>query len=146
MTFLSILFITACCILAGSVAFCVVMNGPASVIGAPIVALFGLFYLLPVYIAITVAWLLYDCLRGSTYARAVLYLCLCLAGGCLMFIFGPGDQGALRWTLANVLGGCTGGLVGAYMITKLKGRYDERMHTNRRHASVVGGTSQEAST
>jgi len=55
-----------------------------------------------------------------------------------MFIFGPGDQGALRWTRANVLGGCTGGLVGGYMITKLKGCYDERVHTSRRQPLQVG--------
>ena len=120
MAFLKILFITVCCLLAGAVVFCIVMSGPVSVWAAPIVALFGLVYAVPVFVVIAVLWALYGQPWNSLRARIILCLCTACVGGCFMLVFGVRDQGAHPWFYADLLGGCTGGAMGAYLVTKLK--------------------------
>jgi len=120
MAFLKILFITLCCLVAGSAMFCLVMSGPTSVLMTPIVAVFGLIYAVPVFVVIAVIWLLYGQPWNSMRARLILCLCTACVGGCFMLVFGVRDQGIHPWVYANLLGGGTGGALGAFLVTKLK--------------------------
>ena len=54
MSALKLLFISACCLLTGSACLGAFMSGPAFIFAAPIVALFGWFYIVPIFVFVTI--------------------------------------------------------------------------------------------
>jgi len=119
MSALKIMFISVCCLLVGAACLGAFMSGPAFILAAPIVALFGWFYILPIAIFVMVVWSLYGSHWGSWRHRIILMLCCAVVGSVFMLIFGvrapePG------WLPGYGVGGFLGGALGAYLVTVMK--------------------------
>ncbi len=119
MPFLKILFISACCLLAGAACLGAAMSGPAFIFAAPFVALFGWFYMVPIYVFVLIVWELYGSHWAGWRHRIVLML-WCGAVGCafmlLLGVRGP-ESG---WLWGYGVGGFVSGALGAYLVTVMK--------------------------
>jgi hypothetical protein len=95
------------------------MSGPSFIFAAPIVALFGWFYLLPIGVFVAVVWALYGSHWAARRHRVVLMLCCAVVGAGFMLVCGvrgpePG------WLRGYLVGGFLGGALGGYLVTILK--------------------------
>ncbi len=116
---MKIMFISACCLLVGAACLGAFMSGPWFIFAAPIVALFGWFYLLPIGIFVAVVWALYGSYWASWRARAILMLCCAVVGAGFMLVFGArGPEPG--WLRGYFVGGFLGGALGGYLVTVLK--------------------------
>ena len=119
MSALKLLFISACCLLTGSACLGAFMSGPAFIFAAPIVALFGWFYIVPIFVFVTIVWALYGSHWASCPHRVVLMLCCAAVGSGFMLIFGArGPEPG--WLRGYGVGGFIAGALGAYLVTVMK--------------------------
>jgi len=123
MAALKILLISFCGLIAGAAGICAVISGPASILFAPLFAVFGWFYLVPIYLLIALMWGLYRLRLAAMPWRLLFILFGPALGGGLMAL-----QGAFQFTSARdlpmhdgmVLGGILAGGVSTLMITLIK--------------------------
>lgn len=128
MSLLKIVFITFCSILAGAAMFCGVVAWPFATVDSSVLSYFlftaavGLLvFSVPTAIAIGVGWKIYA-VGSSWRARLLLYCCLAILGTAFVRLT-LYEYSADRFSTAYCMGGCAGGLTGAFLITMWK-RYD----------------------
>jgi hypothetical protein len=96
MSALKILFISACCLLAGAACLFAFVAGPLpienpifyAVLAPVVVALLGWFYLIPIFVFVGIVWKLYGSHWASWRQRVVLMICCAILGSAFMLIFG----------------------------------------------------------
>jgi hypothetical protein len=119
MAALMILLISVCCLIAGAAGICVVISGPESILFAPLFAVFGWFYLFPIYMLVALMWVVYR-RRVTRMPWPLLFVAGGAAVGCgLMAIVGLGAKD-LQMHDGIVLGGIFAGGVANLMIALLK--------------------------
>ncbi len=136
MSALKILFISACCLLAGAACLFAFVAGPLpienpifyAVLAPVVVALLGWFYLIPIFVFVGIVWKLYGSHWASWRQRVVLMICCAILGSAFMLIFGfkgpvftdgaGGTEPGFVWGYG--VGGFIGGALGAYLVTILK--------------------------
>ncbi|HWQ90227.1 MAG TPA: hypothetical protein VN673_01055 [Clostridia bacterium] len=114
-----ILLISVCCLIAGAAGICVVTSGPESILFAPLFAIFGWFYLVPIYMLVALMWLVYR-RRAARLPWPLLFVVGGAAvGGGLIALLGLGATD-LAMHDGMVLGGILAGGVSNLMIALLK--------------------------
>jgi hypothetical protein len=126
MVALTLLFISVCCLIVGAAGVSLVISGPASILFAPLFAVFGWFYLLPIYALVSVLWLLHWHRNVLVVWRMLFVFIGAVVGGGLVALLGmlashpdPNMYDGL------ILGGILAGGTGNFLITVLKGRMAE---------------------
>lgn len=128
MTVLKITAISLAALLIGAACLGASLFGPLHVLAAPLLALFGWFYLPPIAVAVTVVWGVYDAFFLTCRHRVCLLLAAGVigsAGMALLGVRGP-EPG---WLRGYGTGGFLGGLLSAYLVTVL--------HPARAHRGTV---------
>ena len=117
-----IMLISVCCLLVGAGCLAGVMSGPAYVLAAPIVALFGWFFIVPIFILVSVMWALYSPRMVAVPWRIIFITSGCLTGCGVMFLVAlSGMRGPEPgWLYGYLIGGSLAGAVSCYLITVLK--------------------------
>jgi len=119
MTFLKLLLISVGCLLVGSAGTCAVISGIETIPFAPLFAVFGWFYLFPIFGLVAAMWAIYT-KRFQTPLFRVLYISSGLiVGGGLVALLGLHSQGDQMF-YGLLLGGILAGGFATYMITILK--------------------------
>lgn len=123
MAALKMLFISFCCLVVGAAGICAVISGPESILFAPLFAIFGWFYIFPIYLLVALMWGLYR-FRFTAMPLRLLFVLFggALGGGAMAL------QGALQFANAKdlpmhdgmLLGGILAGLTSNLMITLMK--------------------------
>jgi hypothetical protein len=121
MAALTILLISVCGLIAGAAGFCVVLSGPVSIPFAPVFAVFGWYYLFPIYALVALMWLLYGRRLRRMPWPVLFVLSGAAVGGALMALRGMGARD-LPMHDGMILGGVLGGGASNLMITVLKHR------------------------
>ncbi|MBE7504419.1 MAG: hypothetical protein HS113_29835 [Verrucomicrobiales bacterium] len=122
MTTLKILFISCCCLLLGAAGLAAVMEGPSGVLAAPLVALFGWFFIVPIFLLVSLMWLIYGRWMLTTSRSVIFVLGGALIGAGVMFLVArSGMRGPEPdWLDGYLLGGSVAGGVACLMIAVLK--------------------------
>jgi hypothetical protein len=119
MAALKILFISVCCLIAGAAGVSIVISGPASLPFSLLFAVFGWFYLFPLYVLVALMWL---CCAGRI-ARMPWSMLFVLGGaalgGALMALLGEGARD-MQTHDGLVLGGILAGGLSNLMVVLLK--------------------------
>jgi hypothetical protein len=123
MAALKILFISFCCLIVGSAGVCATISGPDSILFAPLFAVFGWFYLVPIYLLVALMWGLYRFRLRVLPWRVLFIISGSVLGGILM-----GLQSVIQGTNAKdlpmheglLLGGILAGGVASLMVTLIK--------------------------
>ena len=99
----AITLITGSVHLLGSALICGIVSGPLSMLAAPFLAFFGWFYLMPVFVGVSLQWLAYNPNKGAVHYWTVMFISIVTAAF-LMGLFGLKEQGSeIRWTVAYVV-------------------------------------------
>jgi hypothetical protein len=119
MASLIILLISGCCLITGAAGICVVISGPESIFFAPLFAVFGWFYLFPIYLLVALMWLLYV-RRIARMPWSILFVVggAALGGGLMVLISASSKN--LQMHDGMVLGGVLAGGVSNLMVALLK--------------------------
>lgn len=119
MTALKILFISLCCLVCGAAGICLTHGGPASILGAPVLALFGWYFLCPIYLLVALMWLFYLPRLTAMPWRILFVLGGAMVGGGVIAIWGSNAKDSLMYE-GMVLGGILAGGLSNLLITLLK--------------------------
>jgi hypothetical protein len=107
--------------LVGAAVLFGVVSGPLAVLAAPVLAVFGWFYLLPVVVCVTVLWAMNRPRTTWSYHSWLFVAAGALGGGLLMLAIGVRGPEPI-WLIGYLTGGCVGGGVCAAMVVALKNR------------------------
>ncbi len=127
MTVIKILLISGCCLLVGTAGLAGFMGGPEDVLAAPLLAVFGWFFIVPIFVVMSLMWALYT-QRLSTVPLRILFVTSgCLIGAGFMYLVAlSGMRGPEpSWLYGYLLGGGLGGGVSCFLITVLKRHFTE---------------------
>ena len=118
--------LTLCVHLIGSVILVAVAEGPSWVSAAPVLAVFGLFWLPIEFILVSVQWLLFAAFSFSTRAYRWLLVVSVLVIPALMAVFAGKEMGnELRWGLGYWAGAAASGAFSlaalAFYVNVIKG-------------------------
>jgi hypothetical protein len=119
MAALKILFISVCCLMIGSAGVCAIISGPESILFAPLFAVFGWFYLVPIYLLAAVMWGLYRLGMRAIQWCVLFILSGAVLGGVLMALQGTNAKD-LPMREGMLLGGILAGGICNLMITLMK--------------------------
>jgi hypothetical protein len=132
---LIILAVSVQSLLVGAAVLGFVTSGPLGLLPAPIMAIFGWFYLPPIAFLVTVSWL---CVRPSWTTgtpRMLLLLASSLVGGVSMWFMGLKQEGQeLRWTLGFVTGGAVSGAVAVWYLVMCRRSLDRNKSSELKQA------------
>ncbi|MGC3957591.1 MAG: hypothetical protein QM813_06410 [Verrucomicrobiota bacterium] len=119
MTLLKLLLISVGCLLLGLAATCGVISGIESIPFAPLFAVFGWFYIFPIFGLVAVMWAIYTRRFQPPLFRALYILSGLILGGGAMAVLGLHNQGDQMF-YGLLLGGILAGGFATSMITLLK--------------------------
>ena len=119
MTFLKLLLISVGCLLLGSAAACGVISGIESIPFAPLFAVFGWFYIFPIFALVATMWAIYSIRFQTPVFRALYILSGLIIGGGVVAFLGLHSQGDQMF-YGLLLGGILAGGFATSMITILK--------------------------
>ena len=139
MRVLKILFISVCTLIAGAAGVCAVLSGLESIVMAPVFAVFGWYYIFPIFVLVAFMWLL--CVgRFARMPWSVLFVIFGAAlGGGLMALAGRSAKD-LQMHDGMVLGGILAGAISNLMITVLRDRAEPVTAPNGGPATPLGNS------
>jgi hypothetical protein len=112
-----ILAITVSVHLLGSAVLFGILGGPLFVLASPLLSVFGWFFLIPEFLAVSLQWSLYDPVQARTGQFWLVMALSILVGALLMGGLGPKEEGhVVHWTVAYLF---AGGAAAAWSLTAI---------------------------
>jgi hypothetical protein len=119
-TLFAILMISGGALLLGATILGAFVNGVWGAVGAPLLALFGWFYMVPIIAFVSAFWFLTSFRPALSVGapRILLTIGAAIIGGAFMSFFGVKEQGRIfHDTVAYVTGGAVSGAAAVWCVT-----------------------------
>jgi hypothetical protein len=135
---LNILFISVCALIAGAAGVCAVLSGLQSIVMAPVFAVFGWYYIFPIFVLVAVMWLCVGRFARMPWSVLFVVFGAALGGGLMAFVGRSAND--LQMHDGMVLGGLLAGAISNLMIIVLRDRAEPVTAPNGGPAPPLGNS------